>query len=61
MHKIDIRYYCKMVYYVVACFQENSSEKQVETVIDNQVLKEGSRKLGDLISLTDGVRRVANY
>ena len=44
-----------MVYYVVACYQENQSESVIQQVIENQVLKDGTRQLGNLYSLTNGV------
>jgi hypothetical protein len=44
-----------MVYYIVGCFKEESTEDDVLSVIQTKVLKDGNRSLGDLFSLRDGV------
>lgn len=40
-----------MVYYIVACHKEDLREEQVEQVITNNVLKDGSKTLGKMWSL----------
>lgn len=39
-----------MVYYVIACYQEGASEADVQAIVENKVLRDGNRKLGEVFA-----------
>ena len=46
-----------MVFYIVSCYKENESEKQIETIISGNVLQDNRVVLGELFPLTEGVKK----
>ena len=46
-----------MVFYIVSCFKENESEKQIESIINGNVLQDNRVVLGELFPLTEGVKK----
>ena len=44
-----------MVFYIIACYKEKMRETDVGQIVQNQVLKDGQRVLGELYHLTEGV------
>ena len=46
-----------MVFYIVSCFKENESEKQIENIINGNVLQDNRVVLGELFPLTEGVKK----
>lgn len=46
-----------MVFYIISCYKENESEKQIETIISGNVLQDNRAVLGELFPLTEGVKK----
>jgi hypothetical protein len=44
-----------MVYYIVACTKQGQDENTVQKIVENNVLANGNRPLGELFSLTKSI------
>jgi hypothetical protein len=47
-----------MVFYIIACHKDGTSEDNIEKVLNTQVMKENNRSIGEIYPLTKSVSSI---